>query len=204
MGFQLSEQFTQVRYLVLSALALNINTRVHLFSRRTGCAGACGEQLPDSPALQPCGPQAGSSGVPGAAAPTPGLQAARAPRVTRVQGVTALHSQILGRFCTWMIKLSSGTPALKKGPGRRASSVCARSPSRVFRKATCSSPRQGRVSLERDRFGGLFLVQSGRPTTRPVGVWSPRQRCVHRGRNSDAISRTDAAESPPGRCDRHT
>lgn len=55
----------------VSASVLNINTRVHLSSRRTGCARACGEllaageQLPGSPALQPCGPQASSSGIPG-------------------------------------------------------------------------------------------------------------------------------------------
>lgn len=49
-----------------------------------------------------------------------------APRVARVRGATAPHSQIPGRFCTFKIKSPSGTPALKKGRGWRAASVSAR------------------------------------------------------------------------------
>lgn len=49
-----------------------------------------------------------------------------APRVARVRGATAPHSQIPGRFCTFKIKSPSGTPALKKGRGWRAASGSAR------------------------------------------------------------------------------
>lgn len=120
----------------VSASVLNINTRVHLSSRRTGCARACGEllaageQLPGSPALQPCGPQASSSGIPG---PMGGFGEGQDPPPppvgTQSRQGTGCHNPALsdsGRFCTFKIKSPSGTPALKKGRGWRAASASAR------------------------------------------------------------------------------
>lgn len=124
MGFQLSEQFTQVRYLVLPAPVLNVNAPARSFGRQAAGAWACGERLPGPPVLHPWGPPAGSSRVPG---PTGGRWRGPHPRTAGGRGAQSAQSPG-GTGCHSPARSASGTflriedetvtraPALKKPP----------------------------------------------------------------------------------------